>query len=246
MRSLTAGAALVGLVLWGTRRLLSQWGSSKSEVRASLPGDELVPGPCRTTTRAVIVHAPAGHVWRWLVQIGQDRGGLYSYDRLENLLGLDIHSACEIRPQWQHLVVGDQIRLVPEGWLGLRDGYALSVAEIQPGRALVLHDPLRPVTWSFHIDVLDSMTCRLITRGRAPRSTGLGVAIDLLMGPIEFAMSRRMLLGIKQRAEGAVDDPIPRRTVAERTLRAPGLSREAAVSAMPSSHGSQDATREES
>jgi hypothetical protein len=68
-------------------------------------------------TRAVTVQAPAGQVWRWLVQIGQDRGGLYGYDWLENALGMHIHSGREIREEWQHLAVGDQVRLVPgAGW----------------------------------------------------------------------------------------------------------------------------------
>jgi hypothetical protein len=171
---------------------------------------------------------------------------MYSYDWLENLVGLDIHSTFEIRPEWQHLAVGDEIRLVPRGWLGFEDGYVLSVAEIQPGRTLVLVDRARHVVWSFHLRGVDAVTCRLITRGRAPRTSTAGVAIDLLMAPIEFAMSRRMLLGIKQRAEGAVGEPVQKQTAADLLWRVPRVSPEASSAALPNPDGSFNSTRKES
>jgi hypothetical protein len=94
-------------------------------------------------------------VWRWLVQIGQDRGGMYSYDRLENILGLRIHSTDRIREEWQHLDAGDRVRLVPKGWLGVKDGFALPVERVNPGRAIVLREqpPQQPwdAVWSFHV-----------------------------------------------------------------------------------------------
>jgi len=207
LRTVATGAALLALMLSGSRRVLGQWGATKAEARAALPGDELVPAPARTTTRAITVHAPAAHVWRWLVQIGQDRGGMYSYDWLENLVGLHIHSTHQIRPEWQQLAVGDQIRLIRQGWFGLKDGYALAVAHLVPTRTLVLYDASWPAIWSFHIRAMDAGSCRLISRGRGPCTTRTDSAVDFLVGPVEFAMSRRMLLGIKQRAESAVNDP---------------------------------------
>src|SRR4051812_23334407 len=94
-------AAVGGLGLIGSRRVLLNWGATKHECRARLPGDDLVPEPASSRTRAVTIDAPAAQVWRWLVQIGQDRGGMYSYDRVENLVGLRIHSTESIHPEWQ-------------------------------------------------------------------------------------------------------------------------------------------------
>ena len=82
-----------------------------------LPGDELIGDPAAMTTLAVPIEAPAADVWPWLLQIGQDRAGFYSYDALENLVGLHIHSADQIVDQWQTLTVGDRVRLTPRaGW----------------------------------------------------------------------------------------------------------------------------------
>jgi len=108
------------------------WGATGQEQDLALPGDELVAGPASVATRAVTVAAAPEEVWRWLVQIGQDRGGMYSYDWLENALGLRIHSTGRIREEWQRLDPGDQVRLVPKGWLGLKDGFALPVARGGP------------------------------------------------------------------------------------------------------------------
>jgi hypothetical protein len=205
VRGVLAAAVLgaVGVVFAGRR--FRNWGATKGECVSVLPGDELVPDPADVTTRAVTINAPGGEVWRWLVQIGQDRGGLYSYDWLENLLGLRVHSTDEIRPEWQQVRVGDAVRLVPPGWLGLPDGVALPVARIVPGRALVLReDPSRTpwdAVWSFHVVSHRPARCRLISRSRAARRGGLGWLAGQVMDPITLVMTRRMLLGIKCRAE---------------------------------------------
>ena len=181
-----------------TRR---DWGATDHECRARLPGDELVAEPARNTTLAVSIRASAPAVWRWLVQLGQDRGGMYSYDWLENLVGLRIHSTEWIHPEWQHLEPGDLIRLVRPGWLGLRAGYALTVDRVAPGRALVLRDPAWPSVWSFHLVPCGPHSCRLISRGRAPRRSGARAVLEGLMEPVQLVMTRGMLLGIKRRAE---------------------------------------------
>jgi hypothetical protein len=185
-----------------SRWLFRDWGATKGECETVLPGDELVPDPAVTVTRAVTIRASADEVWRWLVQIGQDRGGMYSYDWLENLVGLRIHSTESIRPGWQHLEVGDDIRLVRAGWLGLDAGYVLKVAAIDRGRALVLHDDAFHSIWSFHIHPVGTHRCRLISRSRAPKVTSPLAVFGELIDPITFVMTRGMLLGIKRRAEG--------------------------------------------
>lgn len=170
-----------------------------------LAGDDLIADPADVTTRAVTIDAPAASVWRWLVQIGQDRGGLYSYDWLENLFGLRIHSARRVHDEWQQLKVGDAVRLVPQGWLGLADGVALPVVRIDPGRSIVLRmqPPDSPwnAVWSFHVVPLGPTRCRLVSRGRSGRPSDGAQVTTLLMDPITMLMTRRMLLGIKHRAE---------------------------------------------
>jgi hypothetical protein len=194
----------VGLVLVAGRRF-RDWGATKGECHAVLPGDELVSDPADVVTRAVTVEAPGQEVWRWLVQIGQDRGGLYSYDWLANAVGLRIHSTDRIRPEWQQLRVGDRVRLVRPGWLGLREGMALPVARLDPGRSIVLRQqpPNSPWDgiWSFHVIPHGPRRCRLVSRGRTARGRWLLWLIGEAVDPITLVMTRQMLLGIKARAE---------------------------------------------
>lgn len=120
-----------------------------------LPGDELVPEPAEITTLAVGIAAPPERVWAWLVQIGQGRGGMYSYDWLENLLGFQIHSADEIREEWQRRAVGARVVVVRAGYPAMPDGYFFTVAQVEPPRTLVLRQapPEHPWNgvWSFRV-----------------------------------------------------------------------------------------------
>jgi hypothetical protein len=203
-----AAAAIGGLA--GARLRLRNWGALPIERSLALPGDELIPEPADAITRGVSIEAPPSEVWQWLVQIGQDRGGMYSYDWLENLLGLRIHSAREIRDDWQDLQAGDRITLVRPGWLGLKKGYSLPVERIDQGRAIVLLQapPEHPweAVWSFHVLSAGPERCRLISRSREAIKPGVGPAIGRIVGqamdPITLLMTRKMLLTIKKRAEG--------------------------------------------
>lgn len=98
----------------------------------SLPGDDLVPRPRLGTTRAITIQAPAAEIWPWLVQMGQGRGWMYSYERLENLIRCDMHNADRILPEHQDLKAGDKARLGPEGYP------SFDVTAIEPGCALIL------------------------------------------------------------------------------------------------------------
>ena len=200
--TLLIGAA-VAATLIGSRRMLRNWGATKAETHSVFAGDELVPDPAVTITRAVTVEASTDEVWCWLVQIGQGRGGMYSYDWLENLAGLRIHSTEWIRPELQTLDIGDEIRLVRPGWLGMRDGYVQRVVAVEPGSALVLMDDNWHSIWSFHLRALGSNRCRLVSRSRSPQfGNALAVASEIL-DPLAFVMTRGMLLGIKRRAEAS-------------------------------------------
>ena len=190
-----AGAILTSPLI---RPWYSKWGATNTEVKMPLPGDDQVPSPVLESTRAITIQAAASAVWPWLVQIGQGRGGLYSYERLENLVGCDIHNANRIMPEHQHLEVGDKIRLVPEG----RDPYFL-VSAFEPERAIILFGDDPPTTWAFTLEPIDEKSTRLIIRWRQDykKTPGNVIGWRLITDPITFVMERKLLQGIKLRAE---------------------------------------------
>jgi hypothetical protein len=210
--SLTWALAIEG---WSDR-----WGATDAEVAAALPGDDLVTRPAFTTTRAVTVRAPAETVWPWIVQLGQGRGGLYTYDWVERLVGVDMVSAERILPQHQDLAVGDQVWVTQPGYpadLGMR------VAALEPGRSLLLafSTPSRPMapedtvwTWAFVLDPLEDGSTRLVVRNRNASVGPVGDAVwDRVVGPVSYAMERGMLRGVARRAEisAGVVTPWPKR-----------------------------------
>jgi hypothetical protein len=182
----TAATALYALVIrpWHLR-----WGAEPEDERRELPGDELLPQDGIQILHAVTINAPVENVWPWLAQLGQDRGGFYSYEWLENLAGCEMKNADRIHPEWQHRELGEAVHLHPAG--GLR------VTVFQPGRALGLEG------WgTFALEPVSSDRTRLIARGGMPRGVG-AVAYGLLMEIPHFVMERRMLLGIRERAEAS-------------------------------------------
>lgn len=198
--SVAAGAGLVA-----ARQFYRNWGTTKDECQTPLPGDELIGQPAVQTTEGVWIDAPAADVWPWLVQMGQDRGGLYSYEGLENLVGLKYRNADRIHPEWQHLEVGDVIRVVPRGWMGLSDGIALPVAQVTEGQSIVLRlqPPQLPWDgiWSFHVIPRWEDRCRLLVRSRSRMRAPGEVLGAEAGGPVLALMTRGMLLGIKRRVE---------------------------------------------
>ena len=193
---------LVSYVVVLRGRLL-RWGVSPAEAGLRLPGDEVLPRADLTATRGITIAASAAQVWPWLVQLGQGRGGFYSYDALENLIGCDIHSADAIVADWQHLEVGDEIRLHPE--------VALTVIEIDPDHALVLRGavsatgdqqaPPYDFTWAFVLRGED--TTRLLVRERYAYLQPAAAALVEPVAIVSFVMTERMLRGIRDRAERA-------------------------------------------
>lgn len=178
----------------------------------ALPGDELVPRADVTATRAIAIRVPVDDVWPWIAQLGQGRGGFYTYDFLENLVGCDIHSANRLVPEWQSIDVGAEVRLHPE--------VAMTVAVPEPGRALVLRGgvPMGPVappydfTWAFVLGAEIDGTTRLVVRERYGYSRWWAAAIVEPVQLVSFVMTRRMLRGIKKRAEqGPRSSPKPAR-----------------------------------
>ncbi|HZT05488.1 MAG TPA: SRPBCC family protein [Chloroflexota bacterium] len=184
------------------RSWVLHWGASGDEVARALPGDELVPEPAWVSTRAIRIGAPVEAVWPWLAQMGQDRGGLYSYTWLENLAGLEFHNADRIHPEWQAVAIGDIVRFAPG-----QD--TLVVAGVEPGRLLLwqILDPRTrqpaSATWAFVLEPEGATRTRLIQRfriGGRPRWL-VGLAYMLVMEVPHFVMERAMLRGIRARAE---------------------------------------------
>jgi hypothetical protein len=186
-RWLTVAGVLAPFVDHGlVRPWLRRWGSAPDELSRPLPGDPATT-PMIRATRAVTVRAPAEEVWRWLVQIGQDRGGFYSYDWLENLAGCQLHSAEQIREEWQHREAGDPLTMFP--------GFATTLTEVNPPHALVIEN------WgAYVIEPIDGHSCRLLARSNIEPNAG-GVVYVLLIELPHAVMERKMLLGIKKRAE---------------------------------------------
>ena len=177
-----------------------RWGSTDAELRASLPGDELQPAARYVIQHAVTVDAPPESVWPWLAQLGEDRGGFYSYARLENLFGLHIRNADQIHPEWQGIEAGDSIYATPRGWLGFDRRFGWRVARAEPSRLLFLDQ------WGAFVLVADGEgRTRLIVRTRGGDTDRLQdvllAPVGLVLGePTHFIMERRMLLTIKRLA----------------------------------------------
>lgn len=196
-RTIARGAAVaVGAALL-YRKLLRQpvltWGATAAEAEARLPGDELLEDADGVATRAITIDAPASAVWPWLAQMGPSpRGGAYTYDWIENLFGLNMHSADTVLPEYQHPEVG-------EGF-GLGAG-AMSFAVVEPEHVLASRSADGNWVWTFVLEQQEDGTTRLISRNRfrLPR------LIDRLgmipMEPGSLVLERKMLRGIKERAE---------------------------------------------
>ena len=190
-----AGLASLVYPVFFRRRCLN-WGATGDEVSMKLPGDDLLPDAGLVTTRAITIDAPPDAIWPWLVQMGSGRGGAYSYDWIENLFGLDMHSADKVLSEFQHLTVGDNLSLG-------RSGPVMRVEVLEPERTLVFRIADKRWVWIFALAPQNGAT-RLISRNRIDTARMLPesrVAYLLFMEPASLVMERKMLSGIKQRAE---------------------------------------------
>jgi hypothetical protein len=211
------GLAGLGLIAGGSRRMLAEvaavvtalpvlltaplyrrwhlrWGATPAEARSAMPGDGLVRVSHFTATRAITIEARPGDVWPWLAQAGYGRAGFYSYDLLDNL---GRPSATEIMPQWQRAGIGD---LAAPMTSHPASGTSFHVADAQPPVRLVWAKP--DSTWAWTLAPFPPDRTRLVTRLRQRyRPTPAGLLTVILAEFGDFAMMRKMLLGIKTRAE---------------------------------------------
>jgi hypothetical protein len=193
--AVVGAAAAVGAVA-PLRLWCLNWGATADEATAEMPGDDLLPKPDIVSTRAITVDAPASALWPWLVQMGGGRAGAYTYDWIENLMGLNMHSADEILPQFQDLHLGD---VLPVG----SGGPTMRCVVLEPGHALVWRSDDGQWIWSFGLYPAGS-SIRLVSRNRiaVPTASVLRRLVNrMIMEPGSLVMERKMLLGIKQRAE---------------------------------------------
>ena len=193
-----------------------RWGATDAEAQQSMSGDEWVPQPKSIATHAITINAPAEDVWKWLLQIGFQRAGWYSYDWLEGMAGVadftDGQSARRIIPEFQNLMVGDVIKTDPAG--------GMTVVDLEPARKLVmraritvtgdhiaLNAPLKERTfdtsWVWHLIPISEHSTRLLVRFRLSYHPDLltGLFLYLLLEPGHFLMEQKMMRGIKVRAE---------------------------------------------
>lgn len=196
------GAACLGLYLALFRRPVLTWGAHQAEASSRQPGDELLEDADGVATRAIDIRAPASAVWPWIAQMGPSpRGGAYTYDWIENLLGLNMHSADSVLPEFQHPEVGDTIRFGTN---------QMRLERVEPERLLSWRSHDGNWVWTFVLDQTDGTT-RLISRNRF-RLPRLIDRIGMVpMEPASLVMERKMLRGIKQRAERLANTQGPQR-----------------------------------
>jgi hypothetical protein len=208
------------LAMWELRRWALTWGTTPDELRRAWTGDELSPEAVEISTRAITIGAPVDTVWAWLIQIGQDRAGFYSYTWLENFFRCAMPRVERIVPEWQERTVGDTV------WLARRDRYQgearQKVVQIVRGRVLTLASPAdwgRIVrrqtshwgTWAFILVPVDANKTRLVVRSRGPEVPTFIARLFWMavFEPAHFIMERKMMLRLKALAEHTSPMAVP-------------------------------------
>jgi hypothetical protein len=176
------------------------WGATHDEVNRLMPGDDLMADPQVLATRAITIDAPPASIWPWLMQMGSGRGGVYTYDWIENVFGLSMHSSSVVHPEWQDRRIGDAEQLG-------KSGPILRIELLEPKSAMVFASEDGDWIWAFGLYPIDQSQTRLVSRNRIRSSEASLVRRAFqtsVMEPGSLVMERKMLLGIKELAEALV------------------------------------------
>ena len=203
-----AGAAVALYALWARPRLLT-WGATRDETSGAYPGDDLIPDPAHSSTMATTLAAPPEKVWPWLVQMGYDRAGWYSWDKLDHG---GKPSADHIVPEWQNLHEGQRVNSMAKG------RSRMTVAVLEPNRTLVLRSiyqvpsfrtvdpqsgPLPPARmdaiWGFHLRPAPGGGTRLVIRKRGGGPRAVNWPVSLLWDPLHCIMQTRQFHNLRTR-----------------------------------------------
>jgi hypothetical protein len=192
---LLLGSVGAAYLRYGRPRVLN-WNAAREEIERVMPGDEILPDATLQTTRAITIDAPPDDIWPWLVQMGpRPRAGAYTYDWIERLLGIDIQNRDEILPEFQEIHAG---KLIGEN----KKGEGILVREVRPQECLVLQWMPAMSTWTFALYPQADGTTRLVSRNRLNgRGPLFWIGMRGVMEPGSLVMERKMLLGIRERAE---------------------------------------------
>ncbi len=188
----------LGLAVWLWRRvvgLTERWRTLPHEPSMPMPGDELISRPAMSATRAVVIDAPPDDVYQWFAQMGPGRAGWYSYDWIDNR---GVESAREINPEW--------VVTAPGASMGGMAGIGFDIVDAEPGRHLVITvttDGPLAFTMGYLLQPWGTGSTRVLVRvrGASERGRWLNPLIRFALGPSDFVMVRRQLLGVKERAE---------------------------------------------
>lgn len=207
-------AVLVWVVVTGVYLLflwpwMQSWGATEAEMNAILPGDDIVPAANLRTTKGITIQAPPEAIYPWLLQIGVDRGGMYSYDWLENLFGLNVHTTDRIVPEYQQVQIGDFWRFTPQDYV-LNPGPGLYVRQLMQNEAVLLCFSLEDKpdetcfdTWQFVLVPRGDGSTRLLLRSNMAIEQALPIKLTYF---VQFIMERKMLLEIQERAEQPAEE----------------------------------------
>jgi len=201
---------LLGFYALVVRPRMIRWGATDEEVAGLFPGADLIPGGVRSGTMAITIEAPPADVWAWLVQMGYDRAGWYSWDRLDNW---GRSSSERIHPEWQKLSIGDHLSAMPDnsvGWevaaldpqhfLGLRASVDKQCRPFDPKgtRPSSYSDSL----WAFQLKELPGNRTRLVVSGYwAVQPSWLRPIVNIFLEPAHWVMQLRQFANLKRRAE---------------------------------------------
>jgi hypothetical protein len=205
LAAVLSAAALASLYVRRVEPWFRRWGATDEELVEELPVDELVVPGTRSMTRAITVHAPVDDVWPWLIQIGQDRAGFYSYTWLENLVGAGMHNAHAVHPVWQERHRGERVWLADERRYHERGCQIAAWVEAPRGLVLVSPDDWERLrrgerasgAWSFFLEPHGDHCTRILVR-----SSGGPVGTHLF-DALHFVMEQKMMRGLRDRVEAA-------------------------------------------